>query len=406
MYSPVNYLAQQRRPPLWLAAAAVASGWAAVFSVGVWILQYVTRPVHEDVRTTYVAAEAGLRYGWSSIYNLDILRALSSSFPEDARLINEQLRFASPPLLAWLFVPLTALSEPLAYLVWAVVSLAALILAWHLAAPYTGIAKLTVLLLSLGLWPVMLVIYYGQPTMLVLALVASSWWLCTKDKPLEAGAALALATFLKPQAMIFVPAALLLSGRYRVVAGWAAGCAVLAIATVVNLGPSGLMGWWQALKEVNGRIEQTEYTLIHLIGSGPLTYILLGLQAAIALFVAWWRRRELEIVFAAGLIATVVSAQYFHESDYTTLILPAWLFLRTSPPLWHRLWLLAGVIPMQLMTYGPSTNQRIWDVAFHAPQIVWDAGWLAILAAGCLPRRRRPDRAAPRAITPDAAPVT
>ena len=402
----MNHIALLRRPPLWLAAAAVASGWAAAFSVVVWIIQYVIRPVHEDVRTTYVAAEAGLRYGWSSIYNLDILRALSSSFPEDARLINVQLRFASPPLLAWLFAPLTALPEPLAYLMWAVVSVAALLLAWHLAAPYSGIAKLTVLLLSLGLWPVMLVFYYGQPTMIVLALVAAAWWLCTKDKPLAAGAALALATFLKPQAMIFVPAALLLTGRYRVMAGWAAGCAVLAIATVVNLGPAGLMEWLQALKEVNGRVEQTEYTLIHLIGSGPLTYVLLALQAAIALFVAWWRRRELEIVFAAGLTATVVSASYFHESDYTILILPAWLFLRTSPPLWQRFWLLAGVIPMQLMTYGPSTTQPIWDVAVHAPQIVWDAGWLAILAASCLPRRRTPDRAAPRAISPDTAVVT
>jgi hypothetical protein len=355
---------------------------------------------------TYVAAEAGLRYGWSSIYNLEILRALSSSFPEDARLINVQLTFASPPLLAWLFAPLTAWPEPLAYLVWAVISFAALLLAWHLAAPYTGIAKLTVLLLSLGLWPVMLAFYYGQPTMIVLALVAAAWWLCTKDKPLAAGAALAFATFLKPQAMVFIPVALLLSGRYRVVAGWAAGCVVLAIVTVVNLGPSGVMGWWQALKGVQGLDANTEYTLIHLIGAGPLTYVLLALQAAIALFVAWWRRRELEIVFAAGLIATVVSASYFHESDYATLILPAWLFLRTSPPLWQRLWLLAGVIPMQLMTYGPSTTQPIWDVAFHAPQIVWDAGWLAILAGSCLPRRSTPDRAAPRAITPDTAAVT
>lgn len=402
----MNHIALLRRPPLWLAAAAVASAWAAVFSVVVWILWYVFRPVHEDVRMTYVAAEAGLRYGWPSIYNLDILRALSSSFPEDARLINVQLTFASPPLLAWLFAPLTALPEPLAYLVWAVVSLAAFLLAWHLAAPYTGIAKVTVLLLSLGLWPVMLAFYYGQPTMIVLALVAAAWWLCTKDKPLAAGAALAFATFLKPQAMILIPVALLLTGRYRVVAGWAAGCAFLAIATVVNLGPSGVMGWWQALKGVQGLDANTEYTLIHLIGSGPLTYVLLALQAAIALFVAWRRRRELEIVFAAGLIATVVSASYFHESDYTTLILPAWLFLRSSPPLWQRFWLLAGVIPMQLMTYGPSTTQPIWDFAFHAPQIVWDAGWLAILAASCLPRRRTPDRAAPRAITPDTAAVT
>jgi hypothetical protein len=372
----------------------------------VWILWYVFRPVHEDVRMTYVAGEAGLRYGWSTIYNPDILRALSSSFPGDSSIIDVQVTYASPPLLAWLFVPLTALPEQLAYLVWAALSLAALVLAWRIAAPYTGLAKLTVLLLSLGLWPVLLVFYYGQPTMIVLALVAAAWWLCTKDQPFASGAVLALATFLKPQAMILLPVALLLSGRYRVVASWAGACAILGIATVVNLGPSGLMGWWHALKQVQPLGANTEYTLTHLIGSGPLTYLLWALQAATALFIAWWRRRELEIVFAAGLIGTVASASYFHEGDYTILLLPAWLFLRTAPPLWQRLWVLAGVIPMQLMTYGPSTVNPILSVAVHAPQIVWDAGWLAILAASCLPRLAGPDLAQPRNATPDTTAIT
>ena len=82
------------RPPLWLAAGAVASGWAAVYSIGRWIAYFVQHPIHEDVRLIYVAAEAGTRYGWSTIYDEGTLRTLSSSFPADDRTIDPKERTA------------------------------------------------------------------------------------------------------------------------------------------------------------------------------------------------------------------------------------------------------------------------------------------------------------------------
>ena len=153
-----------RRPPLWLAAAAVASGWAALYTIGRWTLLFAVDPVHEDVRLTYVAAQAGLRYGWPTIYDQAILRSLSQSFPAGQRHIDSLYTYVNPPLLAWLFAPLTAFPEPVAYGLWTLFSLGALIAAWRIAAPYTGAAKLTLLLVSIGLWPVMLAFYFGQPT--------------------------------------------------------------------------------------------------------------------------------------------------------------------------------------------------------------------------------------------------
>jgi hypothetical protein len=377
----------RRRPPLWLAAAAVASGWAAVYSIGRWVILFALGPVHEDVVMYYVAAETGLRHGWSAIYDQAIFRSVSSPFPVVAQIIDKHRPFASTPLLAWLFAPLTTFQEPVAYALWTVLSLGALVVAWHIAAPYTGLRKFTLLLLALGLWPVLLVFYFGQPTMFLIALLAATWWLCAHDRPLAAGAALALATGLKPQAVLLVAVALLVSGRYRAVAGWVAGCGVLAIATVVALGPAGLVDWSHAIKEVQGLPVDTEFTLTHLIGAGALTYLLWGLQGAMALMIAWWRRRELEIVLAAGLLGTAATASYFHEADYSILVLAAWLVLRSIPPLWHRLWLLTGVIPMQLMTFGPNNLQPILDFAVHAAQPVWDAAWLGILVASCFAGR-------------------
>ncbi len=385
---PVNGLSA-RRPPLWLAAAAVASGWAAVYSAVTWIRQFAIAPAHDDVRLYYVAAEAGLRYGWSKIYDQAVLSALSSSFPAATRLIDEKT-FASTPLLAWVFAPLTAFPEPVAYVLWVVLSLAALAFAWHIAVPYAGLAKLTLLLLAIGLWPVLLTLYFGQPTLIVLALVGVTWWLCVKERPLEAGAVLALATFLKPQAVFLVPVVLLVSGRYRVVGAWAAGVAVLAALTAVSLGSSGLIGWWHVVRVVQGLPLDTMFTLAGPLGNGPATYLLWGLQGAIALAIAWRRRGEVEIVFAVGILGTVATASYFHNSDYCILLLPAWLVLRTLPPLWHRMWLLIGIVPMQLLL----------TPLLAGPQLVWDAGWLAILAVEALPALNT------KAVTPEVVMTT
>ena len=95
----------------------MAAGWGAVYDMGRWIAAFVTLPAHEDVRIYYVAAQAGLRYGWATIYDIPTLRSLSTAFAGGQTNIDSSATYISPPLLAWLFVPLTALSEPAAYVI-------------------------------------------------------------------------------------------------------------------------------------------------------------------------------------------------------------------------------------------------------------------------------------------------
>jgi hypothetical protein len=359
------------RPPLWLAASAVAAGWGALYSVVRWIVYFAINPVHEDVRIDYVAAQAGLRYGWSTIYDLGTLRALSAGFPKGETGLDASATYISPPLLAWLFVPLTAMSVPLAYVIWTLVSLAALVWAWHVASPYRGLAKVTLLLLALALWPVMQSLYYGQPTILLLGLVATAWWFLSADRPVAAGVALAIATGLKPQTAILVPFALLASGRYRVFVSWAVGSALLAAASIAALGPSGLLSFWNTLKYVQTDPSHTYFTIAYLVSFGPLAYALLALQGIAALAIAWRRRSDLDVVFAAGLLGSIAIGVHLHQWDYSELVLAAWLVLRTSPPLWHRIFLLVGVATMQLASIGEPV-----------PQLLWNAAWLAILYQG------------------------
>ncbi|HEV2475472.1 MAG TPA: glycosyltransferase family 87 protein [Candidatus Dormibacteraeota bacterium] len=371
----------RRRPPLWLAAAGIASLWAGAHAIAVWIFLFLSMPIHEDVRMIYVASQAGLRYGWSTIYDQATLRMLSASFPPDQQRIDAVYTYVHPPVVAWLFAPLTAFSEPVAYLVWTVVSLAALVFAWHVAAPYEGVAKATLLLLAIGLWPLVSAFYYGQPIALVLACVAVAWWLVTHDRPVAAGLALAAATALKPQVMWLLPVVLLASGRLRAIAAWAAGCAVMAFVFAIALGSHGIASWVHALQHGQADPAHTVNTLIHFFGLGPVTIGLWLVFGGTAFAIGYRRRRDVNAVFAIGLVGTALVTFHFHELDYSLLILAAWFFLRASPPMWERLWLLPGIACVELLGVGTAQGPA-WDVPTHAAVIVWVAGWLAVLVAG------------------------
>jgi hypothetical protein len=384
---------RERRPPLALAAATVAAAEGALYSAGRWTVEYVTRPIHDDVRYDYVAAQAGLRYGWSKIYNLDILRQLSAGFPAPQNTIHPGGTFINPPLLAWLWAPLVAFPEPVAYLVWTLLSLGALVWAWYLAAPYRGLGKLALLLTGLALWPVMEAFYFGQPTMFVLALVATSWWLMRRDRMLWAGIALAFATTLKPQVVIMVPVCLLASGRVRPIIGWAASGAVIAAVSALSLGPSGLSDFWQTLRWIQTDAGHSFFTVAYLFGMGPLTYVVLALSGIASVFVAWRRRDDVDVVFATGLLGSLMVAFHLHQPDYSNLLLAAWLVLRGSPSLAHKAWLGVGIVTMQVLTMGQP-----------APQLVWDVVWLVVfLAFGGLGQTLPVSLSMPRMLTKNEA---
>ena len=361
----------ERRPPLWLAAATVAAGWVAAYGVVGWVSLYLQHPVHKDFRIFYVAAEAGLRYGWSSIYDVPTLRALSSAFPPDQRYIDAQTAYANPPLLAWLIAPLTALPLPAAYLAWALVSLAAFVWSWQMTASLTGLPRLALLLGGLAMWPVIDALYFGQPSLVIVGLIAGSFWLCSRERPLAGGMLLALATALNPQVLLVLPFALLASGRTKAFVGWAAACAVLAGLFVVTLGLDGIERWWQALRYLQSDPHHSYYTLAYLLGAGPVTYAAEALLAGAALVISLKRRHQLEMVFAAGLVGSLAASFHLHQSDYAELVLVGWLLMRVSPSVWQKAWLASGLGGLQAVT-----------LAQPLPQLLLDAAWLVGVGAG------------------------
>ncbi|TMB75858.1 MAG: DUF2029 domain-containing protein [Chloroflexi bacterium] len=237
--------------------------------------------------------------------------------------------------------------------------------------------------------------YYGQPTFLVIALVAVAWWLIRREQMLAAGIALALATALKPQVVFMIPICLLVAGRFKAVVGWAGACAVLAALSAVALGPAGLASYWEALRLGQADVGHTFFTVAYLFGLhlGPATYAVLAVQGIACLYVAWSRREDLDIVFAAGLLGTLMVSIHLHQPDYSNLVLAAWLVLRGTPSLAHRLWFGVGIVTMQVLTLGQPV-----------PQLLWDAGWLTILGVGGI-KPRRESLSHDRSAEPAAEPV-
>ncbi len=359
--------AQDRLPPLWLSASAITAAITVAFGVGRFVTHFLADPYEEDFRLNYVAAKIGFTYGWSHIYDLDLERRLSAGFSPVGSIIDSMHNYVTPPPLLWLVAPFTLFSVPTGYLLWTIFSLAALIAAWWLVCPGKGLGRVTLLLIALAIWPMHYTFWLGQTATVSIACLAVAWWLLEREDWAPAGALMAFALFIKPQLLLLLPVALLVSGRWKpfLYCGLASG--VLAAVSLAMIGQHGVIAY---ITSVNF----TKVNPIHSVmtyawfGRGPVATGIEVALGVIALALAWYRRERLDLVFALGIIGSTASASYLHEYDPAVWVLPAWIVLRSHPSAPQRVWLVIGILAAQLVAIG-----------VFRPLLVWEAGWIVIL---------------------------
>jgi hypothetical protein len=344
----------QYRRNLAIAAGAVTAILFAAFDLYQWAQAYAADNFHNDLTFYYAAAKIGLSHGWQSIYDLrlqqEALDALSSRIQ-----IAELARYISPPPVAWLAVPLTLLPFQVAYFVWSALLLGALGWTWYLAAPGTGRLRLVHLAAAVGWLPVIYGLQLGQPGLFVALGVAGCYALLRRDRPFWAGIALG-ALVLKPQLAFLVPAALLVSGRYRAFWGSVVAIGALAILAAVVVGPEGISTYQQRLAFAAGVPVNRELTIAGLIGNVPVARAVQALVALWALVLVFrLRGRGHEWVFIPALVGGLVASPYLHLDDLVMLGLAGWLILRTSPrPDWSWIAVIALVIAAEgIPFWGP-----------------------------------------------------
>ena len=354
-------------PPIWLSAGALVAAITALFGVGRWVEHFVSNPYEEDFRLNYVAAKIGLTYGWSHIYDLDLQRQVTAGFGLPASAIDSMHNYVTPPLLAWILVPFTPLPIPIGFLVWTLASLAALIAAWWLVCPGKALTRLTLLLAAVAVWPMHYTFWLGQTATVSILCLALAWWFSERERWAQGGVMMALALFIKPQLVLLLPVALLLSGRWRPVLYFALASATLGVISLATLGPHGVAAY------INN-VKYSETNLIHSVmtfawfGRGPVATGIEVAAGLAALGFAWYRRDRLDLVFALGIVGSTASAFYLHEYDPAVWVLPAWILLRARPSVPMQAWLVLGLVAAQFVAIG-----------VFKPLLLWEAGWIGML---------------------------
>jgi hypothetical protein len=316
-----------------VAGAAAAASVSAVYSVWLWVSNYAGDNFHNDFTFYYAAARLGLAHGWSNLYDLRLqqeqLDAIGSHIT-----VAQLARYVSPPPLAWLITPLILLPYQVAYWMWSALLVAALVLAWRLAAPGSGRARVIFLVAAFGWLPIIYGLQLGQPVLLVAAGVAGCYALLKRGRDVEAGAVLGVLVF-KPQLALLVPVVLLVSGRWRAFASAVVVLAAITAASLVALGPSGASDYVDRLNLASAVLENQAQTLAGWIPNLQATRVVEGLIAAWTLGLAYrLRRRGPAVVLAVALIGGLAASPYVHYDDLAMLGLACLLFLRAARGRW------------------------------------------------------------------------
>ncbi len=156
--------------------------------------------------------------------------------------LNESF-YIYPPLLAILFVPLTALPMEQAAQAWFFLNLALYALSLFIISRAFALNRRSGILPLLWILaflfpPALYTLYKGQVNIVILLLLAITYWLCVRDRQVLAGVALGVASMIKVIPIFLLPYAL---WRRRYTLGLTAAATIVIIAiiglVIVGVGP-------------------------------------------------------------------------------------------------------------------------------------------------------------------------
>ena len=337
-------------------------------------------PIGIDFHTYLAAALVGVQYGWSSIYD----QALVAAAQKDLNPAQLAQPFLSPPTDAWLTAPLTFLPYWAAYWTWAVATLAAFAASLVWASKSRGVERWVLAAAAIAPWWVLHAVNLGQVSPLVATGVVLAARLLRERRDVLAGIALAL-LYLKPNTAFLVPVALLVAGRYRAFAAWAACGAVVAIAAVLTLGGGGVSTY---LAQLTGTLPEGANNLtvegaFGLAGQGALVARVVIVALTIA--AAFRLRAEPAMALAAGSLGSLLAVTYVHGSDLCLFSAAAWIVWEERAAMAWRVPIAAG-----WLISVPYVNSTSYAIRLNRWPILEVALLLALALGGWLPVRSAP----------------
>jgi len=160
------------RYAFWL-AAALWSAWLLSLWLGQGYLDLAGQPIGTDFLQFYAAGRTLLMGESARLYDFAFQAEVERAIIGPG--LTSYHAFITPPLLAWLFVPLAALPYPLSFALWSLAGLAALGMSvWMLAPQGFSWRRLG---WTLTFFPVFASISFGQNSLLSLALLSLTYFL-------------------------------------------------------------------------------------------------------------------------------------------------------------------------------------------------------------------------------------
>ena len=304
------------------------------------------------------------------------------------------LAFYNPPPLALVVAPLTVLPAPTAYLAWTILGFLATLAAVALPLRGTACAR-TPAILMVTYPAVLLTLLIGQANWIYLLAFSLGLRALVSGPPFWGGVLMGV-LWLKPQYAVLFPLVFLLKRRWLELAGMAASGLVVALLSLLLVGPSGIasllammarmgafypppgsfvnpqdmINWrsllinlWPGIPEVTGSI---------------LTLVLGAMTIAASLLV--WRgpwaphspRFARQMLIAT--MATLVASPHSHFHGLMMLLAPVSLSLAQQPAeaSARRLW-------RQLLLAGYVVTLLVWPLA----SAIWEARPLFWVLAPC-----------------------
>jgi alpha-1,2-mannosyltransferase len=290
---------------------------------------FMGRPLGGDFVEFYTIGKILNTYPAPRIYDLDLAVKLQHEIlPSMAK--TQMLVFGQAPYVGWLFRPFALLPYAWGYVAWLGFSAALYVAGLKALFGAVGLNRedrKTGYLLALSWAPFLFETWIGgQMASVVFLIWALFLWFIGNKWQFLAGLVLSLCLF-KPTLVALPAAMLLVSRRWRVIGGLAAGGLGMALISLATVGSDGFRAWIGMLAfgaqvatqagDAWHRAKSVDLTaFVHLLlGDGLFTAILLILLGGAALGVlgrAWWRKDELagNELWAATLCFTLVVSPY------------------------------------------------------------------------------------------------
>jgi len=294
-----------------------------------------------DFALTYVGAHIVHDGAGSRLYDPNLQIQLRDSMFQHP----SPLFFEHPPFEALALAPLAAFPFRISFLIWGLLNtaLVLVLMVWLRRFLIWPAEDLGYLALWLSFAPLIVALYQGQSSILVLAAFAISFVQLKNEKPLLAGAVFGVALlkfqFALPMALIF-----LIRKQWRFVAGLAGTAVALFLLSVAAVGWHGMISYVQFLARIGSNPHDVSYGsavdmptlhgLVYAIGGSQLSAILLSVLVALLsiALLGWiatrWKTLEekgADPIFAAGIGGSLLSGAHMFTHDFSPLLVGMFL---------------------------------------------------------------------------------